>query len=705
MKTTTRSKLFAGFLSFALVCNPLLNGLGAYATESGDTTDGTDVTEVSYAEDVTPEEQTDQQDANDETADDEEASAEESTAAVVTEESSTSKTTQTEEPKSADKTEESSSAKDGDKTEASKSADKTEESSSAEDKKVEDIDEADIDGEEGVDYVEGKLLITYEDDVEVNSDEAHEVLDENVTVKDADESDVQELEYEDENIAVVEVSDDANVAQAVQELSEDPRVEEVQPDYIYTVDGEEDGEDYSEEDGEDYEGEYEAQASINDPDKQDFLSQISAYQAWDTAKANKNVSVAVIDTGVDIDHEDLASNIVYSTKVSSATGSSNGNDDNGHGTHVSGIIAAKANNGVGVAGVSYNAGIVGIKANTTSGGTKFTSSSLKEGFNVAISKKSAYNIRVINLSIASASGDMSNAQDKLLIKAIDNAYDSGILVVGAAGNYSSTSAYPCDYTTKCLGVMALNNDGTLWSKSNYNGTSNPSAASAKNLCAPGKSIYSTYKDNSYSTMSGTSMSAPIVSGVAALVFAADSSLSPSECAQIMYDTALDYGSDGWDQTYGYGMVNAYGAVLKAAGKTAPTQTVYRLFNPDTKEHHYTKDANEVNVLTTTTSWRSEGIAWKTYAVSTDPVYRLYDSSTKQHHYTTDFNEWQELQSNGWTYEGIAWYSGGSTSVYRLYNPEAAKIASHHYTKDSHERSVLLADTPWTDEGIGWYSVG
>jgi len=534
-------RFLAMLLSMALIFEPNLAGLTAYGEEgsseesSGIVVQSEGATEESLATDVAEESSLD----TSVTTQSEEASVSEKTEESV----------KTEAPTPASGTEASAAAT---TAEESSAADATEESSS--EKKVEDIEETPVEG----DYVDGELIIVFNDDVDVESEEATDTIDSLVTTEDAGEA--EKIETEDENAALVKVKEDVPVEKAITEAEEDPSVAYAQANYVYESDEVDPDEEL-------IDGELEAMASVNDSkvSSQWYLSAINAFSAWDTAKTEKSVSVAVVDTGVDVDHEDLASNIVYSTKVASAKGSSNGDDDNGHGSAVAGIIAGIANNGAGIAGVSYNAGIVGIKANTTPGGTKFTSASLKEGIQVAINQKDSYNIRVINMSIASSSGNLSNAADKALINAIESAYDKGMLVVGAAGNYSTTSAYPCDYTTKCLGVTAVDSNYDLWSSSNYNGTTDPSDASAKNLCAPGKSIYSTSKNNGYSSMSGTSMSAPIVSAVAALVFSVDDGLSPAECAQIMYDTATDLGDEDWDQSFGYGMVNANAAVKKAAG--------------------------------------------------------------------------------------------------------------------------------------------
>ncbi|MCR5032109.1 MAG: hypothetical protein K6A92_04530 [Lachnospiraceae bacterium] len=134
--------------------------------------------------------------------------------------------------------------------------------------------------------------------------------------------------------------------------------------------------------------------------------------------------------------------------------------------------------------------------------------------------------------------------------------------------------------------------------------------------------------------------------------------------------------------------------------TGDTVPVYRLFRPTTGEHLYTISTSERDSFTAQ-GWNDEGIAWYTPASSDRPVYRLYHRSADYHHYTTSTQERDQLVSQGWEDQGIGWYSGGSTPLYRLYDPKAKPAGSHHYTMSKEERSQLLSKG-WNDEGIGWY---
>lgn len=150
-----------------------------------------------------------------------------------------------------------------------------------------------------------------------------------------------------------------------------------------------------------------------------------------------------------------------------------------------------------------------------------------------------------------------------------------------------------------------------------------------------------------------------------------------------------------------GIADARG-IANYYGLTYSEGTVYRLYYPATLDHHYTKDANEYQVLGAR-GWTQEGVAWHSDTEDRGvPVYRLYHAGTLNHHYTMDAWEYQVLGGRGWKQEGIAWYSapkGEGKPVYRLYHHGTL---DHHYTKDAWEYQVL-GGRGWIQEGIAWYS--
>lgn len=134
------------------------------------------------------------------------------------------------------------------------------------------------------------------------------------------------------------------------------------------------------------------------------------------------------------------------------------------------------------------------------------------------------------------------------------------------------------------------------------------------------------------------------------------------------------------------------------------ETVYRVYNPNAGDHHFTADIEERDHLVSV-GWRDEGRAWISPVSSSRPVYRMYNPNAGDHHYTMDAEERDHLISVGWNYEGIGWYSDPKqhAPVYRAYNPNAKKAGSHHYTLSQSEIQTLVK-AGWRAEGIGWYSL-
>ena len=140
----------------------------------------------------------------------------------------------------------------------------------------------------------------------------------------------------------------------------------------------------------------------------------------------------------------------------------------------------------------------------------------------------------------------------------------------------------------------------------------------------------------------------------------------------------------------------------AAEANTPGVTMYRLYNPNSGEHFYTKDATEQSNLVKA-GWSDEGIGWIAPEKSNTPVYRLYNENAGDHHYTLDAKERDNLISVGWKDEGTGWYSDDDKTVplYREYNPNAV-TGTHNYTTDKAEHDGLVK-AGWKDEGIGWYA--
>jgi subtilisin family serine protease len=270
---------------------------------------------------------------------------------------------------------------------------------------------------------------------------------------------------------------------------------------------------------------------------------ISATAAWDLTTGSRDNVVAVVDTGVDYSHPDLAANIwaapaeftvtIGGFPITCPAGSHGFNaitntcdpmDDNDHGTHCSGTIGAVGNNGIGVAGVNWTASIMGAKF-LGAGGSGTTANAIK-AIEFTIQAKMIFgpeaNVRV--LSNSWGGGGFSQA----LLDEINRANQHDILFVAAAGNNSSNNDlvphYPSSYTAPNLVAVAAteNSEGA----DNANATANEVLASFSNfgkgtvdLAAPGTRVLSTIRANQYAYFSGTSMATPHVSGAAALVLA------------------------------------------------------------------------------------------------------------------------------------------------------------------------------------------
>ncbi|CAG9620627.1 S8 family peptidase [Sutcliffiella rhizosphaerae] len=250
------------------------------------------------------------------------------------------------------------------------------------------------------------------------------------------------------------------------------------------------------------------------------------------------VKVAVLDTGIDASHEDL--NVAGGASFVSAEPDAL-TDGNGHGTHVAGTVAA-LNNTVGVLGVAYDVELYAVKVLDSSGGG--TLAGIAQGIEWAIDN----NMDVINMSLGGSIGSTT------LRRASDNAYNSGIVVVAAAGNSGSglgllnTIGYPARYDS-VIAVGAVD--------SNNNRASFSSVGNQLEVMAPGVAINSTLPGNQYGEFNGTSMASPHVAGAAALLIAQNPNLTNVQVRERLRSTATGLGSSWY---YGNGVINIEAAL-------------------------------------------------------------------------------------------------------------------------------------------------
>ncbi len=421
----------------------------------------------------------------------------------------------------------------------------------------------------------------------------------------------------------VKTSKGINIKNAVEEYKKDPNVEYAQPNYRYKKD-----------------------QIPNDTYYNDLwgMAKIQAPSAWDITTGSSDVVVAVIDTGVDYNHEDLAANMW--TNVNEIPGNgidddangyiddvkgwdffNNDNDpfdDHSHGTHVSGTVAGVANNAKGVAGVSWNSKIMALKFLSGSG------SGYSSDAAVATRYAADNGAKVINNSWGAYG---SPYEDQTLSDALDYAHDThNVVIANAAGNsygdvYKATPAN----NNNVIAVAATNSADSRASFSNY--------GQRIDVAAPGVYVKSSIPGNSYANFSGTSMASPHVAGLAALLLSAEPTLNNEEVRQILKSSIDDLGASGWDIYYGAGRINANktltrGSVLKAHIDSPDSSIVFETINivgsasgPNFKSYQLDygsgQNPSSWNVLTTSATPVDNGVLYSLDTTSlSDGTYTL-----------------------------------------------------------------------------------
>lgn len=273
-----------------------------------------------------------------------------------------------------------------------------------------------------------------------------------------------------------------------------------------------------------------------------------------------NVPIAVIDTGINYELADFKGKVDLNKGYNFVKNTKNVMDDNGHGTHVSGIIAAQANNGYSIAGINQYSTIIPIKALDANGAGDMYN--IVKGIKHAVDNGA----KVINMSL----GDdprITAMLDKLGIETLESsvfeealkyAEDKNVTVVCASGNsFTNQISYPASskYT---ISVGSISNSDVRSTFSNY--------GEGLDLVAPGESVPSLYNNGEVIYASGTSMASPHVAAVAGLLYSVDSTMTPSKAKDILHRTSRDLGEKGYDQVYGYGCLDVVKAVSTAAGK-------------------------------------------------------------------------------------------------------------------------------------------
>ncbi|MEW5800661.1 MAG: S8 family peptidase [bacterium] len=319
------------------------------------------------------------------------------------------------------------------------------------------------------------------------------------------------------------------------------------------------------------------------------LPMMNATAAWDIS-IGSGVVVAVLDTGVAYENFDVYGQAPDLAGTSFVAGydfvnnDPNPDDDEGHGTHITGTIAQTTGNGVGCAGAAFGVTIMPVKVMDSTGSGALTD--IVDGIYYAANNGA----KIINMSLGFGDNPTAALED-----AVNYAYNNGCLLVCSAGNNGvNTPNYPASYPA-CISVSGVRFDLTLGSYSNY--------GVDIDLCAPGGDLNvdqnydgapdgilqqthdgTNFKSFGYYMGRGTSWAAANVSSVAAMVLSASvGTMTPADVRSILETTARDLGTAGWDEYYGWGMVNAYAAVSAAVSSAATAQVLgYRVpFVPST----------------------------------------------------------------------------------------------------------------------------
>lgn len=363
------------------------------------------------------------------------------------------------------------------------------------------------------------------------------------------------------------------------ELKADPAVGHAQPNYIY----------------------YPCETP-NDPEFPDQYAHqlIQMEDAWDISTGSRDIAVAVLDTGVDVNHPDLRDNVWVNQDeiggngvdddgngyVDDVYGWNFGQDNNditpetdyygsvaNHGTLVSGVIAALGNNGQGVCGVNWQCSVMALRLSLD-----FTTEEAAEGLDYA----AANGARVINMSFG---GDVFGPEGDLVLKtAIDNAYDQGVLLVASAGNSDTSRAnYPAGFPN-VMAVASTNGEDTKTGHSTF--------GTWVDIAAPGTDIVTTDLGGTYLATAGTSFSSPYVAAVAALVLSHRPDLTHVQVRAILENTTDEVYYGDVDPNLGYigtGRVNAYSALT-----AAEPQPLSEIFSPMPNQA-YVADGNAIEL--------------------------------------------------------------------------------------------------------------
>jgi subtilisin len=339
------------------------------------------------------------------------------------------------------------------------------------------------------------------------------------------------------------------------------------------------------------------------------VKHIGAGTVHDTGNKALNVPVAIIDTGIDYTHPDLGGCVIIGNGCKVAGGfdfvnnDANPMDDDGHGTHVAGTIAA-LDNGTGVVGVAPEAKLYALKVLDANGSGNFSD----------IIKALEWVVDNGTIKITNNSYGSSSDPGTLVKAAFDNSYAAGVLHIAAAGNSGNCTGktdsvgYPARYSSVVAVAATDSSDKRpCWS----------STGSTVEVSAPGVSINSTKLGGGDIVYSGTSMASPHVAGVAALVLGTGASLTNVQVRDILTSTAQDLGAAGRDPLYGYGLVNAAAAVATVSSSSTPAVNVVLSTDKTSYTSGTDSAASLTAIITDETGASISGLASTAFASTVD----------------------------------------------------------------------------------------
>ncbi|SJZ75092.1 S8 family peptidase [Selenihalanaerobacter shriftii] len=294
---------------------------------------------------------------------------------------------------------------------------------------------------------------------------------------------------------------------------------------------------------------------------------IEAAKGWSLETGKENITIAVLDTGISLNHPDLKPNLVQGYDMVDITPDEfitspgwelTGDyldrdflpiDEVGHGTHVAGIIAAVGNNAEGIAGVTWHCRVMPVKVltkykNITTG--QVTGIGLFDDISAGVIQATDAGADIINLSLGSLNKSL------ILEDAINYTLNQDVTIIAAMGNENiEEPSYPAAFPG-VIAVGSINKNDQLSDFSN--------SGDHIDLVAPGEDIMSSYLNNGYKKLSGTSMAAPHVAGLVGLIKSINPSLSNNQIQNILFKTATDLGKKGFDKFYGWGKINIFEAL-------------------------------------------------------------------------------------------------------------------------------------------------